>query len=206
MKTYGSYPLKPSFMHGQKSPSTNPYCHPPCKHSQLLIQTRKLGYRELLSPLLFGTAGALFLSIFSSRKHSPPRRAGDFFKLALVLYAVGATIAASYAVTEVLTNSEPPHDKMLHPIAGALASIILFFGAEYLLLYRIFPDSFKGDVGDNLGLQFLSFLYFSITSIATGNLGDIMPNNLTARALISTEMIFYFYTMATALQIILARF
>jgi hypothetical protein len=93
----------------------------------------------------------------------------------------------------------------LNPIGGALVTIILFFAADYLLLYRFFPDSFKGEVGDDLGTQLFSFIYLSITSLATANLGDIMPDSITARALIATEIAFNLFTLATAIQLLLAQ-
>ena len=164
-----------------------------------------LNYWRLLSPALFGGAGALFLSLFSDNNHLIERFEGTFFKLVLVGYAVGATVAASFAITDVVTNSKPPHDHLVYPIMGALVLIILFFAADYLLLYRFFPASFKGDVGDDFCTQLFSFLYLSITSIATANLGDILPTNVTARALIATEIAFNLFTIATGIQLLLAR-
>ena len=203
---YGTYPLNPCIIRGYKPPFPNAqYFAPPCKQLLPLNPTLKLGYWELLSPALFGATGALFLSLFSDSDHLMERGGGTLFKLAIVWYAIGASVAASFAVTDVLANSKPPHDHLLYPIGGALVSIILLFAAEYLLLYRFFPSSFKGDIGDNFWTQLFSFLYLSITSIATANLGDIMPENLTARALIATEIAFYLFTMATAIQLLLAQ-
>lgn len=207
MDYYGTYPLNPSIIRGwYKPPFPNAqYCAPPCKQILPLNPTLKLGYWELLSPALFGAAGALFLSLFSDSDHLMERCGGTLFKLAIVWYAIGATVAASFAVTDVLANSKAHHGHLFYPIEGALVSIILFFAADYLLLYRFFPSSFKGDVGDNFWTQLFSFLYLSITSIATANLGDIMPDNLTARALIATEIAFNLFTIATAIQLVLAQ-
>ncbi|MFZ3129933.1 MAG: hypothetical protein WA125_02225 [Desulfosporosinus sp.] len=206
MDYYETYPLKPSIIRGYKPPFPNAqYYAPPCKLILPLNPTLKLGYWEFLSPALFGAAGGLFLSLFPDSEHVMDRCGEIIFKLSIVWYAIGASVAASFAVTSVLVNSKAPHDHLLNHIAGVLVSIILLFSAEYLLLYRVFPSSFKGDVGDNFWTQLFSFLYLSITSIATANLGDIMPENLTARALIATEIAFYLFTMATAIQLLLAR-
>ena len=203
---YGTYPLNPSIIRGYKPPFPNAqYYAPTSNQIPPLSPTLKLGYWELLSPALFGAAGALFLSLFSDDDHLIECGGGTLFKLAIVGYAIGATVAVSFAVADVLTNSKVPHDRLLYPISGALVSVILLFAAEYLLLFRFFPSSFKGDVGEDFVTQFLSFIYLSITSIATGNLGDIMPDNLTARALIATEIAFYLFTMATAIQLLLAK-
>jgi hypothetical protein len=203
---YGTYPLNPGIIRKYTPPFSNSqYCTPPCKQILPLNPTLKLGYWEFLSPALLGATGALFLSLFSDSDHVADRFGETLFKLFIVWYAIGASVAASFAVTDVIVRSKAPHDRLLYSIGGVLVSVILLFNAEYLLLYRFFPSSFKGDVGDNFWTQLFSFLYLSITSIATGNLGDIMPENLTARALIATEMAFYLFTMAIAIQLLLAR-
>jgi len=203
---YGSYPLNPNIFRGHTLPFPNyKYCAPPCKQALPLNPTFKLGYWELLSPALFGAVGALFLSFFSDSNHLSERCEGTLFKLTLIWYGIGASVAVSFAVRDICRNSKTPHDHLLYPIGGAIVSVVLLFASEYLLLYRFFPSSFKGDVGDNFATQLFSFLYLSITSIATANLGDIMPNNLTARALIATEIAFNLFTMATAIQLLLVQ-
>jgi len=179
------------------------YNVPPVKQALPSNPTLKLGYWKLLSPTLLGTTGALYLSFFSDNNHLTKRCGGTLFKLAIVSYAIGASFAASFAITDVCSNSKAPHEKLFKPILGALVSIILLFAAEYLLLYRSFPSSFKGDLGDNFWTQLVTFLYLSITIVPGASVGDILPNNLTARALISTERAFYLITMATAIQLIL---
>lgn len=205
MDYYGTYPFTPSTIRGYTPPFSNvQYCAPPGKQFRLLKPILKLGYWELLTPALFGTAGALFLSLFKGREPLIERCEGTLFKLAIVWYAIGASVAASFAVADVLSNPKL-HDHLLYPIGGALVSIILLFAAEYLLLYRFFPASFKGDVGDDFWTQLFSFIYLSITSIATADLGDILPTNVTARALIATEIAFNLFTLATGIQLLLAQ-
>lgn len=202
----GTPPLNPSIIRGYKS--SFPYtqnCAPPRIQSLPLNRTPDLNYWKSLSPALIGAAGALFLSLFSGSNHLIKRFEGTLFKLALVGYAIGATVAVSFAITDIVTDSKALHDHLFCPIGGALVSIILLFAADYLLLYRFFPSSFKGDVGDNFCTQLFSFLYLSITSIATADLGDILPANVTARALIATEIAFNLFTIATGIQILLAQ-
>ena len=201
-----TYPLNPGIILSYNLPLPNAqYYAPPYKQTLPLYPTLKLGYWELVAPALFGVIGALFLSLFSKRDHLTERCEGTLFKQAIVWYAIGASVAASFAVTDVCSNSKDPHDKLFKPILGALVSIVLLFASEYLLLYRSFPSSFKGDVGDNFWTQLFTFLYLSITIIPGASVGDIMPGNLTARALIGTEIAFYLFTMATAIQLILAQ-
>jgi hypothetical protein len=203
---YGNYPLNPSPIRGYKPPIPGAqYCVPPNNQRLPSNPTLKLGYWELLAPALFGAGGSIFLSLFSDSNPLTERCGGTLFKLAVVWYAIGATVAVSFAVADVLSNPKAFNDHLLYPIVGALVSIILLFTGEYLLLYRFFPSSFKGDVGDDFWTQLFSFLYLSVTSIATADLGDILPTNVTARALIATEIAFNLFTLATGIQILLAR-
>lgn len=206
MDYYGTYPQNPGLMRGFKPSIPNAqYYVPPCTPLAALNPPLKLGYWELISPALFGAAGALFLSLFSDCDHLLERCGGTLFKLALVSYTIVATVAVSFAISHVLANSKSPYDHLINPIGGALVTIILFFAADYLLLFRFFPSSFKGDVGDNFWAQLFTFIYLSITSLATANLGDIMPDNITARALIATEIAFNLFTLATAIQLLLVQ-
>lgn len=206
MAYYGNYPINPSIIRGHSTFFPNaPYCAPPGKQLIPLDQPLELGYWELVTPALFGATAALFLSLFSNSDHLVECGGGTVFKLAIVSYAIGATVATSFAISGILNNSKVPHDHLLHPIMGALVSVILLFAAEYLLLYRFFPSSFKGDVGDNIWSQLFSFVYLSTTTIATAGLGDIMPNNITSRALIAIEISFNLFTLATSIQLLLAQ-
>ncbi|MHB8073911.1 ion channel [Desulfosporosinus fructosivorans] len=205
MDYYGTYPLKPTIIRGYKPPFPNSQnCPSPSKQLLPLNPSLKLGYWELLSPALVGAAGALFLSLFSDTDNAIERCEDRLFKLAIVWYGIGATVSVSFAVTNLLANHKAPSEQLLYPIAGALVSIILLFGAEFLLLYRFFPSSFKGDVGDDVWTQFFSFIYLSITTLATADLGDILPANITARALIATEITFNLFIIASAIQILLS--
>ncbi len=202
----GNYPVNPSLIRGYKPPFLNTrYCAPPSAPIPPINPTLNLGYWELLSPALFGTAGALFLSLFSDTKHVTEHCGGTLLKLTIIGYAIVASVSASFAITKVLKDSRPPYDHLTLPISGVLVSLILLFGSEYLLLYRLFPSSFEGEVGDDFGTQLFSFLYLSTTTIATAGLGDILPNGLTARALVAIEIAFYLFTMATAVQLLLAQ-
>ena len=203
---FGTYPLNPGTIRRHTPPFPNAKnCGPSRVQSLPLNSIPELSYWELLSPALFGGAGALFLSLFSDNKHLVKRFEGALFKLVLVGYTIGATVAVAFAITDVVTNSKTPHDHLVRPIEGALVLIILFFAAVYLLLYRFFPASFKGDVGDDFCTQLFSFIYLSITSIATADLGDILPTDVTSRALIAIEIAFNLFILATGIQLILAQ-
>ena len=206
MDYYGAYPLNSNIIQGYRPLfSKAQYLVPPCQQILPLGPPLKLDYWQLLSPALIGTAGALFLSLFSDCNHFVERCGESIFKLALVAYALGATVAASFAIADVLKNSKDPQARLLYPIEGALVAVILLFAAEFLLLYRFSPDSFTGEIGDDFWTQLFSFLYLSVTSIATADLGDILPANVTARALIGIEIAFNLFTLATGIQLLLAQ-
>lgn len=206
MNINGTYPLNPNIIRGYKPHYPNvQYCPLPGKQTLPLNPPLEIGYWELLSPAFFGAFGALFLSLFSDCAQIKQRCGETLFKLIIASYAIGVSVTASLAVREVFLKSKHPHDHLINHIGGVLVAVIIFFAAAYLLLYSYFPSSFKGDIGDHFAAQFFSFIYLSITTIATGNLGDIMPGNLTARALIATEIAFYLFTMATAIQLLLIQ-
>lgn len=203
---FSPYPFNSNQIPGFKPSFPKAHCSPNYQPILNLNPCLKLGYWELLSPALFGTAGALFLSLFSNSKDQKNEPfAGTFFKLALIGYGLGATASVSFAVYYVIIISETSLNNLIFSIAGAISSIILLFASEYLLLYRFFPSSFKGYVGDDFCTQFLSFLYFSVTTIATANLGDILPTNTTPRLLIATEIAFGLYVLASGIQLCLGQ-
>lgn len=205
---FGSYPPSQNSVRGYRPSFSNPHsCSP--TGIPILPSKRdfKLGYWELLSPALFGTVGALFLSLFSRDKNDElnDQFGGCLFKIVIVGYSIGALVAVYLAIKKVVLDSRPPFDNLLQPIGGALISVILLFSAEFLLLYRFIPSSFEGEVGDNLWTQIFSFLYLSSTTIATAGLGDIQPANVTARALIALEISFYLFALATAVPLLLVQ-
>lgn len=209
---YGPYPLNSNSIRGYKpSFSKNQTCAPPYLPILPLKPPLKLGYWELLSPALLGTAGALFLSLFSGEKSGEEEDdsiepfGGSLFKLALVGYGIGATVAVAFAISDIISNFKPPCKNLVYPIGGAMVSVILLFASEYLVLYRYFPSSFKGYLGDNIVIQFISFLYLSVTTLATADLGDILPTNTTPRLLIATEIAFNLFVLAAGIQLLLAQ-
>lgn len=204
---YGPYPINPNLIRRFPPQILKSHGVPPRPLILSSLKTLPLSYWQLLSPTFFGIAGSLFLSLFSNDDENDLLKhfGGNLFKLGLVGYSIGAIIAVSFCISRIVTDPKTHVHSFVYPIGGALASVILLFTSEYLLLYRFFPSSFKGDVGDNLITQFLSFLYFSITTIATANLGDILPDSLTARALIATEIAFNLFTLAIGIQLLLAQ-
>ena len=82
-------------------------------------------------------------------------------------------------------------------VAMSVVLIILSFGLDYYCLYQINPKAFSGDFQPlNLANDFLTFLYFSVTTFTTAGLGDIAPNSLSARVFVMLELfIAFFFTI-----------
>lgn len=206
---YMTYPMNSGNLRGFKSTfSKGSSFSSSCTSSPSSFQMPyKPCYWELLSPAIFGAVGALILSILTEDTDGYRLQSeGNYiFQLALIGYGLGATAAAVLAIVDSITNFKPSFHNLVFPIVGVIVSVLLLFASEYLLLYRVIPGSFKGYVGDNLLIQYLSFLYFSTTTIATGNLGDILPTSTTPRLLISTEIGFTFFVIGVGIQLLLAE-
>ncbi|MCO5385969.1 MAG: hypothetical protein NHB14_09565 [Desulfosporosinus sp.] len=124
---FSPYPLAPNNLRGYKPSLPNKHsCSTACL--PLLPPTPKitLGYWELLSPALFGTAGALFLSLFSSEDNLVKQFGGALFKFSIVGYAIGATVAVSLAISEVIKEFKAPYNHLLCPIGGGFSQLSFF--------------------------------------------------------------------------------
>lgn len=202
----GHYPLNPNILRSNVAPQSNSYNPSPLRASTLSFNPslcfNKWGF---LSPALLGASAAFLLSLFADNQELGECSNGTFFKLLILGYSIGATVTTSYYVYKVLTSSLDCSNHYLHAVGGALISIILLFAANYLLLFRLFPSSFKGEIGDDFCTQFLSFLYLSITSIATADLGDILPANTTTRLLIATEIAYNLFTLVVGVPLLISQ-
>ena len=186
---------EPQSKHQENSPPSNP-APPADPPSNDLI---------FLFPILVGTVGALSLSLLSPVSFSNRHLSGTLFKLTLIAYSFAGTVTTVIYVYKVVKTSQPGFKTLSLPVAGALALLILYYATAYLLLYRFFPASFRVEnIGKHFSSQFFTFLYFSVTTLATADLGDILPRNLTARALITTEIAFNLFVLATGIQLFLA--
>lgn len=86
-------------------------------------------------------------------------------------------------------------------IGTSIVFFILSYAIDFYCLYQIRSDSFHGvPIEPDLLRDFITFFYFSVTNFTTAGLGDILPNNLTARIFVSTELIisFFFTIMVVA--------
>lgn len=79
------------------------------------------------------------------------------------------------------------------PLTVGILTLILYFGSAYFLLFRLNPENFSGNIGHDFLNQFVSFLYYSITTFATAQDGDIKPSTMIAKLLTSMEVLFFIF-------------
>jgi hypothetical protein len=112
---------------------------------------------------------------------------------ATVIYTAAATLTLSLYVFEILDDHKDNLLAAYLPLSLGIGVLLLYYGAAYFLLYRLAPDSFTGDLGNDLTTQFLTFIYYSITTFATAQDGDIKAHSLGAKSLVSMEVLFFIY-------------
>lgn len=112
---------------------------------------------------------------------------------AIVIYTAFTTLTLSLYVFEILDDHKDNLLACYLPLSIGVGALLLYYGAAYFLLYKLDPDSFVGDVGYDLTTQFLTFVYYSITTFATAQDGDIKARSLGAKSLVSMEVLFFIY-------------
>lgn len=206
----GPYPLNPNLIRGGKpllynglqyhitngaqKPASSPSYAPSSVSSNC----------SMLMPALLGSAGALLFGLFPDVKCIADRLVGcGVFQLAIVGYAAGATLAISIYLYETLEGSADANVHLRHvayPVGLAVLTAILLYATNFFLLYRLSPSSFGGYVGEDVFTQIFAFIYLSITTITTAG-SDIIPISLSARALVSMEMLFFLFILTLGIQL-----
>jgi Ion channel len=79
-------------------------------------------------------------------------------------------------------------------IGTSVLLFILSFAIDYYCLLQISPNAFRGFESEpHLTQDFLTCIYFSVTTFTTAGLGDIVPNSSTARSFTTFELIISFF-------------
>lgn len=147
----------------------------------------------LLAPAGIGIAVVLPLAFGSHDLDESDQKSSQKGVGATVIYTAFATLTLSLYVYYTLNDHNDHLLTSYLPLSIGLATLILFYGAVYFLLYRLDEHSFSGDLGDDLVSQFLTFIYYSITTFATAQDGDIRAHTLSAKSLVGMEVLSFIY-------------
>lgn len=184
--TYYSYPYA----------NPNPNCFPySCKREALKSSAKCLGSSEiwLLAPAGVGIVVTLLLAFGQHDLDGTDQGSTQKGVVAIVIYTAFATLALSLYVYYTLNNHKEHFLTSYLPLSIGLGILLGFYGSVYFFLYRLDPRSFSGDLGDDIITQFLTFIYFSITTFATAQDGDIRAHTLGAKSLVSMEVLSFIY-------------
>lgn len=111
----------------------------------------------------------------------------------VVIYSLIATAGVSYYVFSVLTAADGPIITAFVPVAAGITVLIVYFAAAYALEDHLDPDSFSAEnIGDDIVSRLATFVYFSITTLATAG-GDIAPVSNASRILVGMEVLFFIF-------------
>lgn len=195
----GRYPSNPKSPYGMEALPKR--LGQECTHSCPGEDTSSLK-KCVLTPAFVGIGLSLLISLGpKSQKLDKTSGWQAFTMLAVNAFTAVASIGVALYIFIELTDNGEDLVRTLVPIGIAVITLITLFGSVFTMVYRLFPDSFKGEVGDDFLTQFLSFIYLSVTTFATASVGDIMPATIGTRMLISTEVLFFIFifTMGIAL-------
>ncbi|MDI6880362.1 MAG: hypothetical protein QMC95_02715 [Desulfitobacteriaceae bacterium] len=155
----------------------------------------------LLAPAGFGIAVALLLAFSPDKVEGCYQRPAHKGVAATVIYTAFVTLALALYVYYTLDNNDDDLLNSFLPLSIGLATLLGYYGTVYFFLVRLDPHSFSGDFGDDLLAQFLTFIYYSITTFATAQDGDIKPSTLGAKSLVSMEILTFIYVFTLGIVI-----
>ena len=148
----------------------------------------------LLAPAIVGT-GAYFLFAIIPRDGTgcDEQEKSIQGKLGSIIYSCIATAGFSSYFYNVLVAADGHLLDVFLPASAAITAQIAYYAAVYTWLYRIDSKSFSVKVDKRNPIdELVAFIYFSITTFATAG-GDISPQTITARILVSLQVLFFIY-------------
>lgn len=150
----------------------------------------------LLAPAGFGIAVALLLAFRPNKVEGCVQRPSYKGIAATVIYTGFVTLALALYVYYTLNDNDDHLLSSFLPLSIGLATLLTYYGTVYFFLYRLDPKSFSGNLDDNLVEQFLTFIYYSITTFATAQDGDVKPTTLAAKSLVGMEILSFIYVFS----------
>lgn len=139
----------------------------------------------------------LFLLFSCSTDYSDNERKLFWFLVMFVLY--GGFIL--YFCREFFEMIKRPYNLYVsHFCFFLLLIIIIIFAVIYSVLESFYPDSFSGLIKDNEWTKAVDFLYFSLMIFTTVGFGDITPQTMLARVMVSSEILVSFGMLVIAVN------
>lgn len=155
----------------------------------------------LLAPAGFGIVIAILLAFSPDKAEGCYQRPAHKGTAATVIYTAFVTLALALYVYHTLRENDDDLSTCFLPLSIGIATLLGYYGTVYFFLNRLDPHSFSGDFKDDLLDQFITFVYYSITTFATAQDGDIKPTTLGAKSLVSMEILAFIYIFTLGLVI-----
>jgi len=140
----------------------------------------------LLTPAIFGGAAAFILGFgFHGRCLTSGYHKFIFF---INILAIISSLGVGAYIYELLKYAEDG-DKFVG-IVPPLLIIVFFYAAVFNLVYSLYPETYRGTIGDTRLSQFFSFLALSAGTITVGETFGVEINNPGAQILNALEGLF----------------
>ncbi|WP_052350805.1 ion channel [Paenibacillus gorillae] len=126
---------------------------------------------------------------------------GNLDYILLFFSLLVSTVYVGFLFEKIAESSENNDTvSALIKIATMIFSSCLYFSLVYLMLYEIDHQAFKGDVGNDLLSQLVSFIYFSVVTFTTVGYGDINPISNSARLTVLLQIALSYITVVYAIS------
>ncbi|AFL99584.1 hypothetical protein Desde_1155 [Desulfitobacterium dehalogenans ATCC 51507] len=195
---FSSYP-RPSFLGHTKrvTPILSPEAEQPNEKIAASLAARSNVW--LLVPAMAGTvAYYLFTSIFRGVRREEKEGKSASGKIGSVVFTSIVTLGLASYIYSVLVLADGHLMDVYWSITGTIAVQMLYFAAVYTWLYRLDESSFDVKVEDDPIEEFITFLYFSITTFATTG-SSVFPESITARILVAIQVLFLVFSFSMGL-------
>lgn len=145
---------------------------------------------------VWGSIIVYYMATFLINQEHPLKNGKDHFWNYMVvgfcIYKISFFLLYIYEVMWWGVKNNKSFRNILLYIWYIVMLIQVSFALDYFYLFSIQNNSFKGlSVSTSYLYNFCELLYFSVITMGTIGYGDIVPQGLTARSLVSLEVISY---------------
>lgn len=148
--------------------------------------------KNTIQPILVIALGTVIFLLDYYEKISPFAN-----EIVLFLLSVGKSgyfIFVTFSRIKKTLETEFFYHEFLSFIIYNILLIIFSYAVDYYCLFRIDATAFQGIMEHQSILkEFVTFVYFSITTFTSVGLGDIFPHSSSARIFVSSEALLAFF-------------